>query len=160
MFGLLIEILDARQQETVLAIFDHFKHQGSIWTKTWYWADVSTVCKTLIVPLSKVHNMLMTQISMTFICYMIYRQNIVLKGLIFQQVRIFGTSTPGKKGFIFAWKSSIKRSVLRMQPKFTPRMCPPCLSQKLKIELKQTQFLHGLHLNPKWLKMMVEKRGI
>ena len=91
---------------------------------------------------------------------MIYRQNIVLKGLIFQQVRIFGTSTPGKKGFIFAWKSSIKRSVLRMQPKFTPRMCPPCLSQKLKIELKQTQFLHGLHLNPKWLKMMVEKRGI
>jgi len=40
-----------------------------------------------IAQLSKIHNMLMTQISMTYICYMIYRQNIVLKRFIFQQVR-------------------------------------------------------------------------
>ena len=38
-----------------------------------------SLCKTLIAPLSKIHNMLMTQIFMTYICYMIYRQKIVLK---------------------------------------------------------------------------------
>jgi hypothetical protein len=55
----------------------------------------------------------------------------------------------GEKGYNFRGKSPIKSSVLMMQPKFNSGMCPPCLSQKLKIELKQTQFLPVCTPQPK-----------
>ena len=108
-----------------------------------------SLCKTLIAPLSKIHNMLMTHIFMTYICYMIYRQNIVLKRFnsIFKQK---GCARTCFQVWINCWHSyglkrvhlhigaTYKAPVIRMPPFSNPCMCPPCLFQK---NLKKTQFL-------------------
>jgi len=110
-----------------------------------------SLCKTLIAPLSKIHNMLMTQIFMTYICYMIYRQKIVLKRFnsIFKQK---GCARTCFQVWINFWHSyrlkrvhlhigaTYKAPVIRMPPFSNPCMRPPCLFQK-KSEFKENTIL-------------------
>ena len=140
MFGLLIEIF-------VLAIFDHFKKQGPIWTRTWYWADV---CKIRLRNCPKFitcwwHKYLWH----TYVIWYIDR-TLCLNGSYSNRWKgvqeFFGTYTllGGKKGSrIFSCEQWTKSSLLRMPwSNFSSPMClAPGLSPKTKIELKQTQFL-------------------
>ena len=101
---------------------------------------------------------------------MIYRQNIVLKRFnsIAQQVRteemcknllrmfFWHDYTPVKKRSIFTYMEELyKEPSVEDVTNFNSGMpCPPCLCQKLKIELKQTQFLSLYISTQNWLKMM------
>lgn len=143
-------------QESVLAILSqsnlNLNHQPT-WSKTWYWADGAyiSLCKALIAPLSKIHNMLMTHILLTYICYMIYRQNIVLNRFnsIFKQKGCARTCFQAWINFWHSYGSKrvhlhigaiYKAPVIRRSPFLNPCMCPPCLFQK-KSEFKENTIL-------------------